>query len=141
MYSATVQCPGTASAYVLQAILEGLTEANCAWYLDQVKRGHKPPCCSKCAGVRYRAAGVAQDHDFAGCDRMIAEPRRGYPCRSVAAFDAGVARAKSMLRGATMQHARNQNYVLVKEKAPGRFAALAVLAGQVKDPTKSLPPA
>ncbi len=138
MYSAEVQCPGVPNVYTLGTLLEALTEANCAWYLDQVQKGVKPPCCAKCMKVRYRPAGRATRHVWAGADRMVAEPGAGYPCRSIAAYDAGVERAKAILRGASMEHARRNNYVLVKKTGAGKFHALAVVKGKVTDPSREL---
>ena len=93
-YGADIACPGRPSAYVLGQFLEGLTEANCLWYLAQRRAGVKPECCAKCAGVLYDPGTPARSHRFTGADQLIASPTRGWSCIEIAAFDAGVARSK-----------------------------------------------
>lgn len=138
MYGADISCPGTPNPHTLGAFLEGLCEANAAWYFAERKAGREPPCCSKCAGVVYEPDSKATSHRFTGMDEMIANPGRGWSCKEIAAFDAGVARGKSLLTGATAQHARSANFVRLQNRGARKFHALVVAGGQEKDPSRTL---
>lgn len=104
MYRAEVTYPGKPSLYVLGLQLEALCEANARWYLDELAAGRKPACCAKCAGAVYKPDSITVR--WRGGSEICAHPNAGYSCHEIAAWDAGVKRAKAVLEGTPPDEAR-----------------------------------
>ena len=78
----------------LQAILELLSEDNEQWLRRMLALGRDPPCCAKCAGVKYRPPTMAEhkrglvQHD--GAHELL---RKGHGnCGTVVAYDVAAGR-------------------------------------------------
>jgi hypothetical protein len=95
----TIEVPNDLDDALLESILgqavESATNMNVFWYLQQWELGQKPPCCPKCAGMRYVPEKPAADKW-----RCVIAPvvlSRGHAsCESVAAMHTGHKRAKEI---------------------------------------------
>src|SRR3990172_3272199 len=75
--------------------IEAAANINTAWYLRQWELGDDPPCCAKCAGIRYVPAAKGS-----GEWRVVTAPvmlqRGSASCESIAAMHTGHKRADAI---------------------------------------------
>lgn len=92
----TIEGPDALDDELLEAVLsvfvEATTGANVYWYLRQWQLGQKPPCCAKCAGLRYlpEKPKVGQ---WKAAMAPVALQRGHASCETIAAMHTGNKRA------------------------------------------------
>lgn len=137
MYRADLTLPGTPCLYVLGTLLEALIEANCRWYLEEIRAGRKPPCCAGCGGVVWAPDDVTRR--WRGGSQMVDHPSAGYSCHEIAGYDCGVARAKLVLQGVPMVEARRVTYGDFEQRRDGTLHAIYVTPKGKQDGTRKMP--
>lgn len=90
MYDVNLRLPGKPNRYVITEALNVLAIANAVWFLEQFAEGLEPPCCCKCAGVKWDPDAVTAE--FTSAPDVLRKGKAS--CGPIAAFDAGGEMAK-----------------------------------------------
>lgn len=104
MYGVTLKLPGNPNRYVLAESLNVLAVANAIWFLEQFAEGLEPPCCAKCAHIKWDPDVVTAE--FASAPDMLRKGRAS--CGPIAAYDAGAEMAKLARQTGDFEAAKTQ---------------------------------
>lgn len=130
--------PPEAVEDLLRLRIEEACVKNMCWYLQQYARGNKPPCCSKCAKIKY--VPTAEMEIVAIPELVVANkwPPKRWACGPATAMAIGAERVKLIRKGASWDEACAAYFAEIEARGDGEYHALMVTPEGIVDATEKM---
>ena len=112
------------SEQAVTLLINAAAHINALWYLAEWEQGRDPPCCPKCAEVRYRPDRITNAIIIDLAPVMVGKGTGS--CQSVAAMHCGHEIAEAVRDGASCGSATDEHYIVLEPQSQDYYHAVCM---------------